>query len=80
MAPGARGKYHIGGAWLATHTETPVVPVAHNAGRYWRKNSILKHPGVIRVVIGAPIQTAGRKPDAVNKEVEDWIEAEMLRL
>ena len=80
MAPGTRGKYHIGGAWLASHTQSVVVPVAHNAGCYWRKNSILKYPGVIQVVIGAPIETAGLKPDAVNKLVEDWIEAEMLQL
>lgn len=80
MAPGVRGKYHIGGAWLAAHTATTVVPVAHNAGRFWRKNSILKYPGVIQVVIGQPIETAGLKPDAVNKLVEDWIEAEMLTL
>lgn len=79
-APGARGKYHIGGAWLASHTETAVVPVAHNAGRFWRKNSILKYPGVIQVVIGKPIDTTGLKPDAVNKQVEEWIEAEMLQL
>lgn len=79
-APGARGKYHIGGAWLASHTETAVVPVAHNAGRFWRKNSILKYPGVIQVVIGQPIDTTGLKPDAVNKQVEEWIEAEMLQL
>lgn len=79
-APDTRAKYHIGGAWLASHSQSVVVPVAHNAGRYWRKNSILKYPGVIQVVIGAPIETAGLKPDAVNKLVEDWIEAEMLQL
>ena len=79
-APGVRGKYHIGGAWLASHTETTVVPVAHNAGRFWRKNSILKYPGVIQVVIGQPIDTTGLKPDAVNKQVEDWIETQMQSL
>ncbi len=80
IAPDARGKYHIGGAWLASHTQTQVVPVAHNAGRYWRKNSILKHPGTIQVVIGKPIETAGLKPDAVNALVEEWIENEMQQL
>lgn len=80
IAPDTRGKYHIGGAWLASHTQTQVVPVAHNAGRYWRKNSILKYPGVIQVVIGPAIETRGLKSDAVNKRVEDWIEAEMLHL
>lgn len=79
-APGKRGKYHIGGAWLATHSATQVVPVAHNAGLFWPKNSILKRPGVIQIHIGKPIQTTGLKPDALNQQVEDWIEAEMLTL
>ncbi|MFQ6334928.1 lysophospholipid acyltransferase family protein [Methylophilus sp. 3sh_L] len=79
-APGARAKYHIGGAWLATHTQTAVLPVAHNAGRYWRKNSMLKYPGVIQVVIGPVIQTTGLKPDALNQQVETWIETEMQQL
>jgi 1-acyl-sn-glycerol-3-phosphate acyltransferase len=79
-APGARAKYHIGGAWLATHTQTAVLPVAHNAGRYWRKNSILKYPGVIQVVIGPVISTNGLKPDALNQQVETWIETEMQQL
>lgn len=79
-APGQRAKYHIGGAWLASHTQSTVVPVAHNAGRYWRKNSFKKYPGTIQVVIGPPIETAGLKPDEVNQLVESWIEAEMLSL
>lgn len=78
--PDQRAKYHIGGAWLASHTQSTVVPVAHNAGRYWRKNSLKKYPGTIQVVIGPPIETAGLKPDEVNQRVENWIEAEMLSL
>ncbi len=76
-SPGERGKYHIGGAWLATHTKTQVVPVAHNAGEYWRKNSFLKYPGVIQVSIGKPMLTDGVKADVLNQQVENWIEAEM---
>lgn len=79
-APGQRSKYHIGGAWLATHTKTQVVPVAHNAGTFWRKNSWLKYPGVIQVSVGKPIQSTDLKPDALNQQVEDWIESEMLTL
>lgn len=76
-SPGERGKYHIGGAWLATHTKTQVVPVAHNAGEFWRKNSFLKYPGVIQVSIGKPLQTDDLKADELNQQVENWIEAEM---
>ena len=79
-APGERGKYHIGGAWLATHTETQVVPVAHNAGKFWAKNSFIKKPGVIQVRIGKPIQTVNVKTDALNSQVEDWIESAMVTL
>jgi len=80
IAPGERGKYHIGGAWLATHTQATVVPVAHNAGEFWRKNSFIKMPGVITVSIGKPIESKGMKPDALNQVVESWIEAEMETL
>lgn len=80
IAPGKRGKYHIGGAWLATHTQTTVVPVAHNAGLFWRKNAFIKQPGTITISIGKPIETAGLKADALNSQVEHWIEAEMLTL
>jgi 1-acyl-sn-glycerol-3-phosphate acyltransferase len=80
IAPGERSKYHIGGAWLAAHTQTTVVPVAHNAGLFWRKNAFLKYPGTIILSIGKPIETAGLKADALNAQVENWIEAEQLKL
>lgn len=79
-APGARSKYHIGGAWLAAHTQTTTVPVAHNAGLFWRKNAFLKYPGTITLSIGKPIETAGLKADVLNQQVEDWIETEQLKL
>ena len=79
IAPKKRGKYHIGGVWLAVHTQTPVLPVAHNAGDFWPKGFI-KTPGVIQMHIGKPIQTAGLKTDALNQQVENWIEAEMETL
>ncbi len=76
-APGERGKYQIGGAWLATHTKTAVIPVAHNAGHCWPKNTFVKKPGVIRVHIGRPIETSNLKADVLNQQVEEWIEAQM---
>lgn len=79
IAPGKRGKYHIGGAWLATHTKTQVLPVAHNAGNFWPKGFI-KKPGVIQMHIGKPIQTADLKTEALNHQVESWIETEMASI
>jgi len=80
VAPGAKRKYQPGGAWLAAHSGAPVVPVAHNAGRVWPRNSFLKHPGKVTVRIGPVIASAGRKPDAINALAERWIEAQQKAL
>lgn len=80
VPPGTRGIYQPGGAWLAVKTAAPVVPVAHNSGELWRRNAFLKRPGTITVSIGAPIETHGLAPEALNRKVEDWIEGEMQRL
>jgi 1-acyl-sn-glycerol-3-phosphate acyltransferase len=80
IAPGKKGKYRIGGAWLATHVNVPVVPVAHNAGEFWGRNSFIKRPGTITVSIGAPIDPTGMEPGDLNVLVEAWIEAEVKRI
>ncbi len=80
MQYGERGRYNVGGAWLAVKAGVPVVPVAHDAGRLWGRNAFIKRPGLITVRIGPPIQTAGRKAAEVNAEVEAWIEGQMDQL
>lgn len=80
VKPGEAGRYGIGGAWLATHTSTPVLPVAHNAGEVWPKHSFIKHPGTITLSIGPVISSQGKKADALNEEVKAWIESEMKQL
>lgn len=78
--PGERGRYHVGGAWLAVQTGAPVVPIAHNAGRLWGKNAFLKYPGLVTVSVGEPIDPTGAKPEQLSRRVEDWIESEVARL
>lgn len=80
VAPGARGTYHPGGAWLCVQTGTPALPVAHNAGECWRKNAFIKRPGLITVSIGKPLSPAGLTAAQLNQRIEDWIEAEMSKL
>ena len=80
IAPHKKSKFHIGGAWLASGTKAIALPVAHNAGLHWAKNTMLKRPGVITVSIGQPIDCSQLKPDAVNTQVEAWINAETVSL
>ena len=80
IAPGARGEYQPGGAWLAVQTGTPVVPVAHNAGETWRRKAFLKRPGLVTVSIGTALDPRNMTAQELNRKVEDWIEAEMRRI
>jgi 1-acyl-sn-glycerol-3-phosphate acyltransferase len=80
VAPGQTRKYGISGALLATQTGAPVVPIAHNSGYFWRRRSIMKKPGTIRVVIGKPIDPRGLEPRQLNEQVQQWIEAKVAEI
>lgn len=80
VAPGHKRRYGVGGAVLAAATGYPIVPVAHNAGSFWPRRGFLKKPGTIEVVIGPPIHGKGKTPEEINRQVEEWIEQQMVRL
>ncbi len=79
-APGERRKYGMGGGVLAERSGAVVVPIAHNAGVFWRRRGVKKYPGTIRVVIGPAIDTAGKRASQIMQEVESWIEARQQEL
>ena len=72
---GQAKKYGVSGALLATAAGRLVVPVAHNAGEFWPRRGFLKKAGTIQVVIGKPIDAAGKDPRVLNDEVRGAIEA-----
>ncbi|KZE31650.1 lysophospholipid acyltransferase family protein [Crenobacter luteus] len=72
---GLAGKYKLGAARLAAQLQVPMVPVALNSGEFWPRNSFLKYPGEITVVIGKPILPDGRDAADMMAEAEGWIEA-----
>jgi 1-acyl-sn-glycerol-3-phosphate acyltransferase len=80
IAPGNRGQYKYGGARLASMLDIPLIPIAHNAGEFWPKNSFRKYPGNVTVIVGEAIYPNGRDPKAITQEIENWIENEMLSI
>lgn len=79
-APGTVGDYNPSGVLVALEAGVPIVPVAHNAGSFWRRKAFIKAPGEVHLKIGDPISTAGMKPSARKKllaEVKDSIEGMM---
>jgi 1-acyl-sn-glycerol-3-phosphate acyltransferase len=75
MAAGETRKYGVSGTLLAAQENCKIIPVAHNAGYFWPRRGLLKKSGNIRVIIGPPIDAAGRDTREVNAEVQAWIEA-----
>ena len=80
IPPGRQGKYRQGGARMAQMFEMDLVPVAVNSGEFWPRNSFLKHPGVIDVVIGPPILPAGQSAEALTQALESWTLAQQAAL
>ncbi|MGD0959847.1 MAG: lysophospholipid acyltransferase family protein [Methylomonas sp.] len=80
VAPGKNNKFNAGGAMLAQKSAYPVIPLAHNAGEFWPRNSFLKYPGVIKVKIGPMIDSRNKKSKEINSEAEDWINQAMQKI
>ncbi|MGI9212682.1 MAG: lysophospholipid acyltransferase family protein [Methylococcaceae bacterium] len=80
MPPGVKGQYNASGALLAVRAGCPVIPVAHNAGRYWARNGFLKYPGTIQLRVGPAISTEDKTPSEIMQEVEAWIESTQREL
>lgn len=56
--PGVIGALQPGVAALAARTGLPVIPVATDSGLFWSRRAFIKRPGVIRIILGAPIPAA----------------------
>ncbi|GAC1665495.1 MAG: lysophospholipid acyltransferase family protein [Steroidobacteraceae bacterium] len=77
---GEMRKFGVSGALLAIASGKSLVPLSHNAGAFWPRRGFLKKPGTIRVVIGEPIDPAGKSPRQLNQEVKLSIEAGLARI
>ena len=80
MRAGETKKYGVSGAALAKAAGVKIVPVAHNAGDFWARRGIRKRPGLIRFVIGPPIDATDRSARETNIAAQDWIERKMAEI
>jgi len=80
VPPGEIRKFGMGGPVLAEKSGYPVTLVAHNAGEYWRRRDMIKHAGIIKVVIGPTIDTKGKTASEIKKIAEDWMNSTMKNI
>ena len=74
VAPNKKKKYLPGGGMLAEKSGAKIVPVAHNAGRLWPRNSMIKKPGLITIKIGPVMESKNKTAKEITNNVENWIE------
>lgn len=80
VVAGETRKFGASGAMLAIASGKSVVPLSHNAGKFWPRRGFLKKPGTVRVIIGEAIEPAGKNPRDLNEEVRQSIEAGLARI
>lgn len=81
--PGAPPNYKMGIANLYEELNVPVVPIAHNAGLYWRRRSFLRYPGTIEVEVLEPIQPGLPRDEfrrLLVERTEDACDRQLLKL
>ena len=75
---GESGRYKKGAARLALAADVSIVPIAHDAGKYWQIDSWWLRPGTIKCVIGPAIPTSGKTDQELNELIQTWIEQQGL--
>ena len=80
---GQMGKFSRGGAAMAVNAGLPVLPIAHNAGKCWPRDTWIKQPGTIQIVVGAPMYAEGSGPRAIaelNERAYHWVRERQIEL
>lgn len=77
---GTKGRYKLGAARMAKLFEMDMVPVALNSGEFWPRNSFLKYPGTIDVIIGKPISHQSGDEATLMAQCETWIESQQAHI
>ena len=80
VVAGETKKFGFSGALLATATGKLLVPLSHNAGRFWPRRGIVKKPGTVQVVIGEPIASVGKNPRQLTDEVRRAVDAGLAKI
>jgi 1-acyl-sn-glycerol-3-phosphate acyltransferase len=72
--PGVAGEYHSGVAVLYAALSAPMVPVALNSGLFWRRNALLRRPGVVTLQF-LPAIPPGLDRNAFMDRLQERIES-----
>lgn len=73
MVNGQLGEFKTSGAALAKQAKVAVLPVSHNSGEHWKRDSFLKYPGTIHMQIGPAIDSDQLSVREITENARIWI-------
>lgn len=73
LPPGKNKRFSRTGAALAIAGNVAVIPIAHNAGKFWPRGPWMRRPGTIEVHIGRPITASEHNASSITTIAETWI-------
>ncbi|MBL4585239.1 MAG: 1-acyl-sn-glycerol-3-phosphate acyltransferase [Pseudomonadales bacterium] len=71
---GKLGRFNRGAANLAVAAKAPILPFAHNAGKYWPAKALAKTPGNIRFIVGPVMHPEEMTARELNQKLELWVQ------
>lgn len=77
---GEERRFAKSGAALSKATGYAILPIAHNAGKFWPKGFFIKQPGTIKISIGPLIEPNEKTIEEINMSAEQWIKKEVTAL
>ena len=80
IAYGKQGRFGRGGVALAKASSHPIIPVAHNAGKFWPRRGFIKYPGTIQIIIGPVINSQDQTIEQIREQAKQWIEQTLTTL
>ena len=78
VLPNEKSPFKKGVGRIYKALNLPCVPVAHNTGKVWPKNSFMKYPGNIHISFLEPI-LSGKDNEEFVKDIENKIYAEIRK-
>ncbi|MFT6791694.1 MAG: 1-acyl-sn-glycerol-3-phosphate acyltransferase [Cellvibrionaceae bacterium] len=74
---GELGEYKRSAADIAQRAGVDIIPIAHNSGEFWLNKKMIKDPGTIQMVIGAPITATGKNTKVLMNEIREWTDLQL---
>lgn len=76
---GQLGEFKTSGAALALQAKVPVLPVSHNSGDHWKRQSFIMQSGTIYMQIGPTIEPDGLSARDITEKARAWIAASLQK-